>query len=117
MAPPALPSATAAVLKLTGAALAALPDLDSFGPLSLVGRAATFAWNAVLGKIENALKMKLRLKFIPLVAVAVANVAADCPDYTTYSQVRLGYFSTRGEGGGAVGARQRVCASRGLDAG
>lgn len=90
MAPPALPSATAAVLKLTGAALAALPDLDSFGPLSLVGRAATFAWNAVLSKVDSALKMKLGLKFMPLVAVAVAGVAADCPDYTTYSQVRFG---------------------------
>ena len=55
--------------------------VSSWLPLpSTAGRVATLAW--------NTLTMKLGLAPWLSIAVAVAGAAADCPDFTTYSQVR-----------------------------
>ena len=77
-----LPSAAATwLLKPCQDVLGALFDL--FDPHSL----PLVPWDIP----KFVANMKLGLKFAPLVsvaAVAVAGVAADCPDYTTFSQVR-----------------------------
>lgn len=79
-----LPSAARLLIKLWNAALDALPDLAL--PLAHAPAPGLPAlWHTV------NLNMKLGLKKLaPLVSLAAAAVAAaDCPDFTTFSQVRI----------------------------
>ena len=83
--------AAARLLKLWDHALDALPDLAlPFAHAPAPGLPAL--WHTV------NLNMKLGLKKLaPLVSFAAAAVAAaDCPDFTTFSQVRLSRWSPRG---------------------